>query len=554
MNFAEFMKNKEIQMANESLLMEGFSQKSFKDAWKLIVSLFHKNIKGKVYPCSTPDDTTIDGTKCKSFLVGVVGDGKKIIDRGFSVNFAVNGKSMEPFSVSFYDPDGMRDLWWDDDTPTTHAALDVSMMGASIVYYLPIIYHIMNTGSFELTDEKANEIRKKVYDKKNECYTDEFWVGALKYKILEGISRTKLFEAFKLNNEIREKRARSSYGNIMENELQNKKEQVYKDLKQSRIDGDKELEKKLYKEYRQILDAIKGGATSLGDFEASVQKKVKVTIRQDEKTQDAEVKFQKETKDPKKAFKEMQAYVNAVIKGLQPGCILCGAPGIGKTYRVLQQLKAHKYVNGQNMDIIKGKCTPRQLYLSMYEHQDKGHIIVIDDADALVGPKAPEDVINILKGALDSTTDDEGGRLVSYRVSGELKDDEGTPVPKRMSYKGSVIVITNYSVGQLDTALRGRVFTQSLDFTTKQLLDIIHEIMPAIEPTKLKSTAKIKAFDYLSEMEEKGEDMEISIRTFGTCARLFQICEDDPDLDEEDARSMIKEQMTNMYLRGGKKF
>lgn len=554
MNFAEFMKNKEIHVANESLLMEGFSQKSFKDAWKLIVNLLHKNIKGKVYPNMSPDDATIDGTKCKSFFVMVNASDKKIIDRGFSINFAINGKSMEPFSVSFYDGDAMRELFWDDEHPTTKATLNVSMMGASIVYYLPLIYHVMNNNSFELTDDKAKKMSDKVYDKKNECYTDEFYIGALRYKILEGLSSNKLLEAFKLKTKNLENSSNSSYDNIMENELQNKKEQVYKDLKQSRVDGDKELEKKLYKEYRQILDAIKGGATSLGDFEASVQKKVKVTINQDNKTQDAEVKFAREAKDPKKAFKEMNAYVNAVIKGLQPGCILCGAPGIGKTYRVLQLLKAHKYVNGQNMDIIKGKCTPRQLYLSMYEHQDKGHIIVIDDADALVGPKAPEDVINILKGALDSTTDDDGGRLVSYRVSGDLKDDEGTPVPKRMSYRGSVIVITNYSVGQLDTALRGRVFTQSLDFTTKQLLDIIHEIMPAIEPTKLKSTAKIKAFDYLSEMAENGADMEISIRTFGTCARLFQICEDDPELDDEDARSMIKEQMLNMYLRGGKKF
>ena len=40
-------------------------------------------------------------------------------------------------------------------------------------------------------------------------------------------------------------------------------------------------------------------------------------------------------------------------------------------------------------------------------------IIVIDDADALVGPKAPEIAINILKAALDSTADDEG-RLVSF--------------------------------------------------------------------------------------------------------------------------------------------
>ena len=65
----------------------------------------------------------------------------------------------------------------------------------------------------------------------------------------------------------------------------------------------------------------------------------------------------------------------------------------------------------------------------MYNNKEKGKIIVIDDADSLVGPKAPEIVINILKAALDSTADDEG-RLVTYKVTGDLKDEDGIVIPK----------------------------------------------------------------------------------------------------------------------------
>ena len=249
----------------------------------------------------------------------------------------------------------------------------------------------------------------------------------------------------------------------------------------------------------------------------------------------------------------MQGYVKAVIKGLQPGCVLCGAPGVGKTYRVMQQLKANGYTHGQNLAVIKGRCTPRQLYLTLYEYKRKGDMILIDDADSLVGPKAPEDVINILKAALDSTSDDEG-RLVSYRISGKLLDDEEQPVPKEMYYNGSIIVITNYSAGQLDTAIKNRVFLQSLDFSTKQLLDIIKKLIPAIAPDKLSSQAKMKAYQYLTDMSENGDAMEISIRSFTTCARLFQVCEGDPDFNDDDARSMIKEQMALQYARGGRKF
>ena len=55
-------------------------------------------------------------------------------------------------------------------------------------------------------------------------------------------------------------------------------------------------------------------------------------------------------------------------------------------------------------------------------------------------------------------------------------------------------------------------------------------------------------------MAKNGDNMEISIRSFSTCARLFQVCEGDPDFTDDDARSMIKEQMALQYARGGKKF
>ena len=129
----------------------------------------------------------------------------------------------------------------------------------------------------------------------------------------------------------------------------------------------------------------------------------------------------------------------------------------------------------------------------MYNYKEAGKIIVIDDADALVGPKAPEVAINLLKAALDSTSDDEG-RLVAYKVTGDLVDEEGIPIPKRHYYNGQMIIITNYSVGQLNSALKGRVFTQTLDFTSEQILEIIRDLMPNLDPHKLTMEAKQKAY------------------------------------------------------------
>ena len=203
------------------------------------------------------------------------------------------------------------------------------------------------------------------------------------------------------------------------------------------------------------------------------------------------------------------------------------------------------------MYTIKGRCSARQLYMALYQYRAKGNIVVIDDADVLVGPRAPEDCIDILKGALDSSGDDEG-RLVMYGVTGKLRDDDGDLIPKKMYYNGSIIIITNYNVGALDTALRGRSFVMDINFTTDDLLKIVKKIMPAIDPEHLSSSSKMKAYDYLQEMADKKMDMEISIRTFAICAKIFETCADDPEFTEEDVRKMIADQMRNQARRAGR--
>ena len=116
-------------------------------------------------------------------------------------------------------------------------------------------------------------------------------------------------------------------------------------------------------------------------------------------------------------------------------------------------------------------------------------------------------------------------------------------------------MLTNYSVGQLDSAIRGRVFTQDLNFSPQQLLSLIKQIMPAIEEGRLSSVAKIKAFDYLSDLADEGSKMEVSIRSFVTCARLFQMQQEDSEnFTDDQIKSMIKDQVTNQAIKGGKKY
>lgn len=551
MDFLSFIKEKQLIAESLQQVQEGFKPSDFGKAQKLIHSLFKKNIKVGRTVYLGEYATTIKGDHCISLIYAVIDE--KTTHCAFSINFSVEGKnSAIPYSVSIYDDKNTFDMLFGGKEDSVKAALNIDMMGSSIVYYIPVITSVINSGKYDISSDDAIKLGRKVYDTKNECVTWDLYYGAKKYTIYEDMPNEKVVEAFHLAIGDKYKLVNGNYQWVHESELEDRKKAVRGQLKAIWADGGDD--KELYKEYRAILAAIKGGAQTIDDMEnmdtkANITRNVNVRINA-EGVSKATEEVERHKSDPKTAFKEMQMYVKMVIKGIQPAVILCGAPGVGKTYRILQQLKAAGYtMTGDNM--IKGKCSPRQLYLTLYNNQDKGDIVVIDDADGLVGPKAPEDCINILKAALDSTADDKG-RLVSYKISGELKDDEGMEIPKYFYTKAGVIVITNYSVGQLDSALRNRAFTQSLDFDTKDLLEIVKSIMPNIEPNKLSMKSKEKAMDFLNRIVEEGKPIEVSIRSFITCARIYENAEDDEELAL--CEKMIAEQMRNMAAKKGKHF
>lgn len=547
MSFLDFVKHKDMMNENVQWMNEAFKEKDYNKAKRAILSILKKEITvGNVYYLGVYD-LKVDGNDCSSAMYVVVDKDGVSMKSSFSINFLKSGQSMVPYSIIFFDKSYCTSMLWGNvSTYTAKAQLEIKMMGASIVYYIPVIANVINSGKFDISSEEAVRLGRKVYDTKNECVSWDMYFGAQKYHIYEGISEDKVIEKFHLNLGHKYKKVGDTYQWINETELEDRKKEVYAKMK---ANTDPDLGKALYKEYRQILNAIKGGATSLEDLECSVKKNVSVSSSIPGAAE-AQKKIEIAKSDPKTAFKEMQMYVKMVIKGIQPAVILCGAPGVGKTYRIMQQLKAAGYtMTGDN--VIKGKCSPRQLYLTLYNNRGKGDIVVIDDADSLVGPKAPEDSINILKAALDSTADDEG-RLVSYKISGELKDDEGVPVPKSHYNKCGVIVITNYNVGQIDTALRNRAFTQSLEFSVSDLLGIVRDLMPNIEPEHLSMSSKAKAMNFLEKLVEDKEPIEVSIRSFITCSRIYENAEDEEELKL--CEKMIREQMKNQSLRGGRKY
>ena len=297
------------------------------------------------------------------------------------------------------------------------------------------------------------------------------------------------------------------------------------------------------------------------EAKVAVRSGVSVEVEGDKNEYRAQEEEYEQRATPEERFNDMEHYVNMVLKGLQPSVLICGAPGVGKTYRVMQKVKS----SGRNFKVIKGKETALAFYMDLFHFRHEGDILICDDADDVL---TDETITNLIKAATDSSDD----RIVSYGTSKPpiMSEEEfmslspedqeicGTLVirsgevhtyPKSFITKGSLIIITNRSAGQIDTAVRNRGLICDLEFTVEECLGLVKSIMPAIMPNKLSVEAKLKALKYLEDLAGNKSKMEISIRSFVTVSKVFEDVDDDAQ-----AERMIKEQMRLQAMRNGKKY
>ena len=540
MNFLDFINKKNTLDANKSKFFESYKASDTDKVIKLIDKIIRKHVSANILMIKSPDETIIDGQRYLTYTWGAwTGEATSI--KKFTMlllNYKMSETSGNVYSVSFMN--GQE--WWNAQVgKKTKTPLTIYSMGTSIIYMLPLIYKVLNTGDFNVNKSDIERYSNQIF---KEALTYKWHFNALTYDIYENLSDENISDMYRVSQMIDE--AVDKDVKLFRADLKQKVNNAYNDWKSDKTKEKREIRRQLEQEYQTLLNAIRGGATTMEDIKVALKRNLNIEIDIPESVKEAEKKVET-YKDPKQQFKEMAVYVNGVIKGIQPGVILCGAPGIGKTYKVMQHLKAAGKRLGQNLEVFKGKASMRELYKSMYEYQNAGDIILIDDADSLVGKNAPEDCINLLKAALDSTSDDEG-RYVTYKIAGRLTDDDGTPIPKAFHYRGGIIVITNYTIDKLDKAFRGRVFTQTLRFSNEQVLGLIKELVPTMDSAHLSMKSKMKAFDYIANLVAAKAKIDISIRMFVTCSKLYENQVSMGDVTDDDVKSMIKEQLENQAL------
>jgi len=136
-------------------------------------------------------------------------------------------------------------------------------------------------------------------------------------------------------------------------------------------------------------------------------------------------------------FEVMELLTKGVIERNIKSLIVSGAAGIGKTYTIDRMLlDAEKSGKISKFSMLTGSCTAVGLYLQLWNHQNAGNVLVLDDLDSIFDD---QEALNLLKGALDTGRT----RTISWLGAGKFLEQEGADTT--FEFNGTVIFITNHN-------------------------------------------------------------------------------------------------------------
>ena len=136
-------------------------------------------------------------------------------------------------------------------------------------------------------------------------------------------------------------------------------------------------------------------------------------------------------------FEILSDLTDAAMHGDVRAMIVSGPAGVGKSYTIEDRLSQWD-PNSINHTVVKGYVRATGLYKLLYQHAEKGKVLVFDDADTVF---FDDTSLNMLKAVCDTGKK----RTISYMTEGALYDEEtAVKLPKQFDFEGTIIFITNY--------------------------------------------------------------------------------------------------------------
>ncbi len=138
--------------------------------------------------------------------------------------------------------------------------------------------------------------------------------------------------------------------------------------------------------------------------------------------------------DISERFSAMNTLTSGVLSGAIRSVIISGAPGVGKSYELINKLDIAEQAGKVDYVRVSGAISGIGLYKTLYNYRNKNCVVVLDDVDRIF---ADEDALNVLKAALDTNKK----RTITWMTETRaLKDDD---IPTSFEFAGAVVFITN---------------------------------------------------------------------------------------------------------------
>lgn len=242
---------------------------------------------------------------------------------------------------------------------------------------------------------------------------------------------------------------------------------------------------------------------------AATEKYVKSTVEDQLNKELFEGQQQKESGF--EMFATLENYIQMIINKRMNSLIICGPPGMSKTYMIRRTLYFNNKKPGSDYTIEKGSSLGvNSVYQLIYDNRNK--LLILDDFDT---PLSNEDIVNLIKAITDSY----GRRIVSLAPEKRISSQGGgstNAAPNKFEYKGQLIIITNKKKEDLDLALRSRSPVVEVSFNTKQIIKSMEKLIKFVAP-QVDLKYKMEVFNYIKILQKNSKSLDVTFRSIKAC-------------------------------------
>lgn len=220
-----------------------------------------------------------------------------------------------------------------------------------------------------------------------------------------------------------------------------------------------------------------------------------------------------------------------VAMGTCRSLIVSGAPGLGKSFTILQALAEADTEH----EVIRGSISAVGLYIALWNNREAGRVLVLDDCDAVF----QDDVaLNLLKAVLETGK----RRRVSWKKQAAWLAELG--IEDQFDFQGGVVFLSNIPfakriatgspIGKHLEALIDRSLYLSLGVQSeREIVARIRQVAPALlADAGLTDDETAEVLDFIA--ENAGRFHTLSLRLVSQVAELMQA---DPSNWRDDVRS-----------------